>query len=264
MPGPHVHHNVYCDESGITQRFLVYGGVITPAANADEICAVLKRWRQKTGMHRELKWTKVSKAKLPEYKNFIDGFFYYALREAIHFQAVVFDTHDPGYRRFLRANKDLGFYKLYYQFLLHKFGSYALTDATRLFVFLDESSQLTESRRDVMKIVLNRGIRQRWQRNADIVETVASLVSHENDLMQVADVLMGAVAFHWNQRHRLKQAAPPKTELAAYIASKARLRFLYQGTSPKRGGFGIWSFKFIQGRRRILPTPPNNTPGSAG
>lgn len=248
--------HVYCDESGTTGRFLVYGGIIAPEENVTEICAVLARWRQKHAMRREMKWTKVSRAKLPQYENFVDGFFYYAAQDKMHFNCVVFDTHDPGYRRFYRENKAVGFYKLYYQFLLHRFGSYALSDDTRLVVFLDEFSDLTATRRDTMKIILNRGIRLRWGRESDVVESVESMVSHRNDLLQMADVLMGAVGYQFNGLHRAKGASAARRELAAYIARKAGLRFLSLGTAPKRGDFSIWRYQFKPPRRRLSIAPP--------
>jgi hypothetical protein len=41
------------------------------------------------------------------------------------------------------------------------------------------------------------------------------------DLMQLADVIMGAVSFHCNGLHRRLNASPPRRALAANVAERA-------------------------------------------
>jgi hypothetical protein len=82
----------------------------------------------------------------------------------------------------------------------------------------DSTNRITSS--CSISSAFTRGIRDRWHRDADVVESVNALVSHDHDLMQLADVLMGAVGFHWNHRKRLKHTAPHKVDLAAYIAHR--------------------------------------------
>jgi hypothetical protein len=184
-----------------------------------------------------LKWTKVSRQKYREYQSIVDLFFAHVADRYLHFKAMVCDRQDPGYRH-QRSDREVGFYKLYYQFLLRKFGPYADGDDHRLYVFLDQRD--TKYKLDVLKIILNRGIRKVHGRTADVVHAVEARDSKKCNVMQIADVIMGAIGFHTNEWHRQPGASKAKRELAAYIARKARLTSLKHRTAPRRVDFEIW------------------------
>ncbi|MEN8220071.1 MAG: DUF3800 domain-containing protein [Pseudomonadota bacterium] len=79
-------------------------------------------------------------------------------------------------------------------------------------VFLDERSSsysLSE-----LKSTLNEGIRKHYGRKVDVVRNIEPISSHKSDILQLADVLMGAVGYHYNDCHQQSNAA--KKELADY------------------------------------------------
>ena len=57
-------------------------------------------------------------------------------------------------------------------------------------------------------------------------------------LLQLADVIMGAIGFHSSDLHLRPDARKAKVDLAAYIARKAPLRDLKQVTRYTK-----WNFK---------------------
>jgi hypothetical protein len=57
----------------------------------------------------------VSKGKYREYESVVDLSFEHLAGKYMHFKAVVFDRCDPAYRAY-RGDREVGFYKLYYQF----------------------------------------------------------------------------------------------------------------------------------------------------
>jgi hypothetical protein len=241
--------HIYCDESSTAERYMLFGGVITTETNAGDLSEVIDRWRTKHGMHRELKWGKVSRQKLPAYCSLIDLFAEHARQGFLHFNVIVFDTHQIDYKTYHQGRKELGFYRFYYRFVLYKFGIYAHDASYSMRVFLDERSELDAKRLEVMQIVLNRGIRKRYGLNTDVVRSVEAQQSHQSNLMQLADVIMGAVGFHCNGLHRRLNASPARRALAAHIAERAGLRELSSNTNPRRADFGIWRFKFNQRRK---------------
>jgi hypothetical protein len=231
-------HHVYCDESQTSgQRFVVYGGIILTANNAAAFDDVIEQWRATKNFRGELKWTKVSKAKYRDYRTIVDMFFEHVAGRYLHFKAMVCDRQDPAYRH-QRSDREIGFYKLYYQFLLRKFAVYADGDEHRLYVFLDQRD--TKYKLEVLKIILNRGIRKMYGRTADVVQAVEARDSKKCNVMQVADVIMGAIGFHNNDWHRQPGASKAKIELAKYVARKARLTSLKHRTAPRRVDFEIW------------------------
>lgn len=248
-------HHVYCDESSTKSRFMVYGGIITSADNVPGFDALLAKWRSEKNMNGELKWTKVSKSKLAHYKSLVDLFFDHAEKRHLHFKAVVFDTDEIDYATYHKGDESLGFYKFYYYFLLYKFGPYASTDEHRLWVFLDQRSDATHIKLGTLRNVLAAGIRKKFSRTVDVVRRVEARVSHDCDLMQIADVLMGAVGFHCNGMDKKAGASPAKIALAEHICKRAKLGNLLLQTPMWKRHFEIWRFKFSGAKKKSAPSP---------
>ena len=112
----------YRDEYNLLEVHDLYGGIITTDKHAAHFDSVFDTWRQSTNMRGELKWVKVSRAKLDNYKSAVDLFFEEAKKHRMHFKVAVFPTQEIDYATYHKGSQDLGFYKFYYQFLLHKFG----------------------------------------------------------------------------------------------------------------------------------------------
>ncbi|NOT25790.1 MAG: DUF3800 domain-containing protein [Acidobacteria bacterium] len=239
--GPKNHH-VHCDESQTGARFVVYGGIITSGRNVDWFDGIMAKWRDDNHMHAELKWTKVTNQKYAQYKALVDLFFEHAALHRLHFKSVVFDSTEVDYA-YHDGDEELGFYKFYYQFLLHKFGVYAKSDEHSLYVSIDERST-TKYKLGTLKDVLNAGIRKKFGRNSNVVKQVEPACSKHSNLMQMADVLMGAVGWHSNDLADRPDARRAKIDLANYIAQKAKLGSLKHQTPYEQREFEIWRFKF--------------------
>lgn len=247
MKKPGTVWHVYCDESRQTQdRFMVFGGIVIPVANVEPLNQAMSLWREAHKMHAELKWKKVSNQKFAEYKALVDLFFSLAGSGSLAFKSVVFDTSQIDYKQYHKGDRELGFYKFFYQFLLHNFGPYATSDEDRMLVFFDERH--TKYKLSTLYTVLNRGIRKKYGRKADVVRSLQVLRSHDCEIMQVADVLMGAVGYQNNDCHLRLGAKRAKIELAEYIAQKANLLSLKQNTPYRMRHFGIWLFQFGAGK----------------
>lgn len=243
----------YCDESGQTAcRYMVLGGVIVPDTNLSTLCRKISDWRQSNAMNSELKWTKVSNQKYEEYRRLIDLFFDHAkspMRWA--FKSVVFDMWAMDYGKFHNGDRELGFYKFMYQFLLHQFGKHAKTDEHRLMVYLDHRN--TSYRLADLKGILNSGARKVHGRTVDVFKSIEPIDSKACDILQLADVLMGAIGSQWNEHHLKPDARRAKVDLANYIAARAGMKDLSRRTPYSRKDFEIWPFKLEQTRQRKAP-----------
>jgi hypothetical protein len=247
-PGPK-HQHVYCDESQTSGvRYTVYGGIIIPERNVDRIDDAIRGFRSSRGMHHELKWEKVSRSRHEDFKALVDLIFAHLSEGHMAFKSVVFDSHERRYQQD-RSDKDKGFYALYYQFLLHKFGRYARSNEQGLYVYIDERS--TKYKLSTLHTILNHGIYKKYRRGPGIVKAVEPRVSKGCTLIQLADVLMGAIGYQCNDFHVKPDAAKHKVALAGYIAKKARLRSLKDETPYGQQDFEIWRFrsKAAEGRK---------------
>lgn len=245
--GPLLH--VYCDESRQTQdRYMVFGGIVISAASVPSFNQAMALWREGQNMRAELKWSKVSNQKLAQYKSLIDLFFSIAGKGTLHFKSVIFDTRQIDYRMHHKGDKELGFYKFFYQFLLHSFGGYCRTDDHRMIVYFDQRT--TSYKFSTFCTILNNGIRKKYKRTTKVVRNVEAVRSHECEIMQVADVLMGAIGYQNNECDQRPGARRAKVELADYIARKANLTSLKQNTPWRMKHFGIWQFQFGKGKKK--------------
>lgn len=238
-PGRFLH--IYCDESRQqAHRYMVLGGVALDRNFEPEFLRIVQAYRDANRMHSELKWQKVSTGKLAEYKRFVDLLFEH--RSDIHFKALVIDTHQMDNQKYNKGSKELGFYKMMYQLLLHSFGrTLRLND--RCLVTLDQRTTQRYKLSTFCRI-LNNGLRKRYGFDSDPVRHVQAMNSADSDLIQLADVLMGAVGYQANNDDQRVGASPAKVALARYIAYRANLVHLKQSTPKVSLHFSLWYFQF--------------------
>jgi hypothetical protein len=229
---------VYCDESNTdgNKPYPVYGAILVSLDNILEVQHELKEWRHREGMHGEIKWNKLDGGlRLAKYKSLIDLLFTLAnKRELLQFKAIVMDKRAHEYRTFSKGNDELGFYKFYYHWLLRYFAKFPVIHQCQLRVIIDERALPADNPDPYtpLKIILNHGIRKEFKTTSDVVTRVEPLGSEKSDLLQAADVLMGAIGFHCQDFHLRSDANREKLELARYIASRLGLRDLKRETNP--------------------------------
>jgi hypothetical protein len=239
--------HICCDESRQTaDRYMVIGGLITLRENEARFAEVMALYRQSQNMHAEIKWTKVSDQKLREYQALIDLFF--TLNRVLHFKAIVVDTQEIDNQAYNKGDVELGFYKLMYQFLLHSFGAY-LRRGDRCIIHLDHRIT-SRYKLSTLCAVLNNGLRKKYGFAEGPVRNVEATDSKKSDLIQVADVLMGAIGYEMNGAHTRTGAKRSKVRLAEHIAQKAGLLNLQQPTPRSKPEFSIWQFHFRTAPRK--------------
>lgn len=234
--------NVYADESctgGL--KYLVLGGIAVEEAFVPDVLARLRAVRDKHNTHGEVKWQKVSKTKLEFYKAYVDVFFDASLNDDVHFYALYVDTATFNHSKYNGGESDLGFNKLIYQLLLHKFGrKYGLNYT--LNVYLDERS--TRHDPENLRPMLNHEL-ARWDIKGDPFRQLRFKNSKECDLIQLNDLLVGTVGFKRNLHDKKPDCAPHKIELAEHIVRRAlenEKPHRLNSTLAKR--FAVWAFKY--------------------
>jgi hypothetical protein len=237
-------YHIYCDESRQTKdRYMVLGGLILDAENVAEFHATMAKFRRECRMFAELKWGKVSSMKLEEYRRFIDYFFALNDTEHVHFHSLIIDTSQLDHHAYNQGDKELGFYKFYYQLLLHSFGrKYCRKgENNRFIVHLDYRN--THYKLGTLKTVLNNGMKKKLGIDTAPFRAVEPRDSKESELMQIADILLGAVGYQKNGYNLLAGVKAAKIELADYIAKKAGLPNLMDTSPWGMSRFTIWNFR---------------------
>ncbi|NUN93126.1 MAG: DUF3800 domain-containing protein, partial [Verrucomicrobiae bacterium] len=180
--------HLYCDESRHLpydrEPFLLLGLLACPAARARELNQQLTALWKTHGQpqHFEAKWTKVSPAKVEFYRAALAWFI---AAEDVTFRCVILPDKQRLYAKLSEENRDFLYYRLYYQFLRG-----AIEPENRHRVFLDLKD--TRGREKIVEL------KRRLADDADDAKAVESLQhvhSHEIRLLQVTDLLLGAVGF---------------------------------------------------------------------
>lgn len=206
---------VYCDESSQTgHRFKVWGGVWIRETDETALREAIMRVRSDAGWRKqgEFKWVKLSGNSChPAYLKLIDAFFN---ARRCGFAAIVVDSQNPGPNR--GTDAELDHYKSLYWLLSKRANA-----RYRYRVVLDSRTDREKDRLSVLRDVLNATARRDLSYPGNMFREIIARDSHDDDLLQLADVLIGAVAYHSNGRHLLAGASASKCHAARYIAKRA-------------------------------------------
>lgn len=184
-------YNVYCDESchleNDRQKAMVIGAVWCPVESARSISLDIKTIKKKHNLSRqfEIKWTKVSNSKSEFYIELANYFF---SNDELHFRALIVpDKNVLNHDKFPGQDHDLFYYKMYFH-MLHPI---LCPDATYR-IYIDIKDTLGISKQIKLHDVLCNKQRD-FQR--DVIERVQQIRSHESEILQLADLLIGAVGY---------------------------------------------------------------------
>ncbi|MGE5547246.1 MAG: DUF3800 domain-containing protein [Solirubrobacterales bacterium] len=230
--------DIYADESSQTaHRYLVLGAVTIETAAVPDLVAAIRAARLPGLPHGEVKWTKVSAAKLETYRAVVDAFFALSEQNVAHFHSVIIDTSRFDHHRFNQGDREIGFSKMVFQLLF----KHARLYPERLYAYLD--SRTTQQSLEDLRLMLNRRAASRIGRSEFPFRRVVFRNSKESDILQLNDVLLGAIAWVKNGHGQRPDASVAKNDLADHIMGRAGLRTLDTDTPRGRNRFSVWNFQ---------------------
>lgn len=226
---------IYIDESSQTKnRYLVMGGIGIEATHTEAALSCLARERLPHLPHGEMKWGKVSTAKLPAYGRTVRAFFDDQSFATAHFHCLVVDTHGLDHRRHNQGSREIGFNKEIYQ-LATKF---ARLYPTRVFHVYPDSRDTNQTPED-LRLILNRGRAKAGDRRDWPFRRCQFRDSGKVPLLQLVDLLTGAVAWCVNGHANAPDASNAKKKLGAYVLKRAGVTNCTTDTAMS-GKFTIW------------------------
>ncbi|HLO76520.1 MAG TPA: DUF3800 domain-containing protein [Magnetospirillum sp.] len=230
--------DIYADESSQTaHRYLILGAVTMATAAVPDLVAAVRAARLPGLPHGEVKWTKVSAAKLETYRAVVDAFFALSEQNVAHFHSVIIDTSRFDHHRFNQGDREIGFSKMVFQLL----AKHARLYPERLYAYLD--SRTTQQSLEDLRLMLNRHAANRLGRPEFPFRRVVFRDSKESDILQLNDVLLGAIAWVKNGHGLRPDASAAKNDLADHIMGRAGLQTLDTDTPRGRNHFSVWNFQ---------------------
>lgn len=220
---------VYCDESRhegpSNHPYMAIGSLWLPRENKAQLTEEFKMLCQSCGLGSEVKWSKTSSKYLSEYKQIIDFFFE---RETIRYRVIVIEHSRVDVNRYHEGDRELGFYKFYYQLLKQW-----LEPGHEYLILLDFKRNKGSGRYSTLKTYLERSVRGKaWISDLTVID------SSQAPLAQLCDLLTGAVAAAWCQD---LIPGSPKELLAQYLAGKRGVSTLrLRNANPQPSKFNIF------------------------
>lgn len=230
-------NHVYCDESHIGKHdYRIQGGIWVPEIGMRLVRTAFKDLRAKHPKMGEFKWEYVTgKAPLRAYSDLIDLFFSSEAGRLLCFKSLVVARADDASLGSGKHERDLGFYKAYFVLL-----RYRLWTGADHHVRLDEKSGPRAAAAAELMQCLNRAATRDLKAPYRVL-TCRHESSKNEDLLQLADVLCGALGWAWNGRKSTCGAKPIlHDQIAAYVGVKSLDRYSTWGSAPK---YNVWHFQ---------------------
>ncbi|HEX8043211.1 MAG TPA: DUF3800 domain-containing protein [Candidatus Deferrimicrobium sp.] len=215
--------NVYCDESCHLEHdsspAMVLGATWCPSADYYEISKNLRSIKMSHGLSRdfEIKWTKVSPAKLQFYIDLVDYFFD---DPRLHFRAVVIPDKSILNHESFKQNHDTWYYKMWFVLLKQ------ILDPKSFYkIYLDIKDTRSQRKIKYLHEVL---CNDKYDFDKKIIRLVQQVRSHEVEIMQITDLFIGAIGYV----HRRLSGSDAKLALIKRIGERADLN-LSRTTLPR-------------------------------
>ncbi len=182
----------------------------------------IKNLRSTHRVFGEFKWQRVSPSRQSFYTDLVELFFDSPMR----FRVIVLPADQLDAIQFHYADNELMFYKFYYQLLHHwilDFNSYR--------IFIDVKTNRVKEHPPRLRQILDRS-----NLLADVV-SVQALPSDQLDLMQLTDMLIGAVGYSVHSLHS------STAKLAVIAAIETKIGHSIQATTRGENKFNVFRWK---------------------
>ncbi len=186
-------YNIYCDESCHLEHdhktFLFLGSVSVAYNQLKGITQRINDLKVRHNFYGEIKWGNVSKSQYRFYEELVKYFF----ETEMTFRSVGVEKNKIDYEAFNKSYDDF-YYTMYYYLLNYKLD----TVSGNYNVYLDIKDTLSATKVNRLKKILNTKF--------GVFRNVQNIHSKESLIMQLTDLLMGAISYLHNNAAKANEA----------------------------------------------------------
>ena len=209
--------NMYCDESCHLEHGRInvmgLGSVWCQKEKVKEINQRICEIKERNGVSRtaEAKWTKIGPAKKQLYVDLVNYFFD---NDALNFRGLIVpDKSRLDHERYHQTH-DIWYYKMYFEMLKTVFRS-----DFQYNVFVDiKDSHSAERVRHLHEVCCN----DRYDFSHETIRKIQPIRSHEVQMMQLVDILLGAVTYENRSFVQDEKRSETKREIIELIKQRSR------------------------------------------
>lgn len=230
---------IYADESEKHGRYFsnFYGGALIRSEDIAEVQQLLLDGKAALRLFAEVKWDKVTSQYLDRYLVLMDTLFDLVAKDKIKLR-VMFTQNINVAQGLSREQIENAYFLLYYQFIKHAFGlaySNQTGDPISCRLYFDRLPDTREKIKMFKAFLCGLPSSPEFRRARIRIkpDQITEIDSHDHVIVQCLDVVLGAIQFRLNDKHKEK---PPgsrcrgkktiaKEKLYKYIT--ARIRSIY-------------------------------------
>ncbi|KJS18541.1 MAG: hypothetical protein VR69_00135 [Peptococcaceae bacterium BRH_c4b] len=183
-------YNIYCDESchleNDHEKIMVIGSIWCPLNRVQEISKQIRQIKENHNLNKdfEIKWTKVSPAKQNFYLELLDYFF---RNDDLHFRTLIVPDKTKLNHDFFGQDHDVWYYKIFFTLLKVIFNPY---DSYHIYLDIKDTRGSVKLKK-LHDVLCN----NMYDFSRQIIERVQTVRSHEVELLQITDLLIGVISY---------------------------------------------------------------------
>jgi hypothetical protein len=207
--------NIYCDESCHLENdqhtVMVLGAVWCPAEQSRKVAEGLRAIKIAHGLAPdfEIKWTKVSPARIDFYLGVVEYFFD---SPDLHFRALIVPDKAILRHEQYEQEHDTWYYKMYFDML-----KVVLNRDNHHRIYFDIKDTHSSEKLAKLKDILRSNA---YDYDRRIIERVQAIRSHHVEQIQLVDLLIGVVSY----ANRNLSSSSAKMKLVEFVRARSRYR----------------------------------------
>jgi hypothetical protein len=205
---------------------MVIGAIRCPRDYKREVVGRIHQMQARHNAHGELGWKRVSPNRQAFYEELLHLF---AADANLGFRCLVADRNRLNHGQFNDGDAELGFYKLYYQMLVHW-----LEPGDSYYIYLDWQQNKAQRRLHDLSASLKGRLGDRAS-----IACLEPVTSSNLPLLGLADVLIGAVGYAWNDL----RGSVTKLRLCELLSQTGGLSSLKSSTTRRADKVNIFNFE---------------------
>lgn len=219
--------NIYCDESCHLENdgieVMVLGALSCPTEYSRQASEEIRAMKALHGFKSssELKWTKVQSKYIDLYSQLVD---YFCKNPQLRYRGIIVPHKSQLRHEDFGQDHEEWYYKMYYVAL-----EFLLTDNDHFYIYLDQQNTHSYAKAKILHRVLARSINDFEHEHVCRVQPIRS---HGVELMQITDVLTGAIGYA--NRDEPELVSESKKALIALISRSSGVKLTESTAYSKR------------------------------
>lgn len=231
---------LFCDEAGKEpDRFLAVGGLVVTSEDAPMIRKEFERRTSDLGLSKEAKWNTTRQGTLDKHRDLVHWTFQLITAKQLYFHCLLVPSQRFNHALRADGGKNESLKRMYYQLILHRLGK-KHGKTHNCYAFPDKANELRGL--EEMKKGLNSDLRSKHGCPDTPLRAIEFRESHKEPLLQLNDLILGAVCYQKNRKFEADGAGHPKANLAGFVLGRSHLKDYETDTSKNVEGFTIWNF----------------------